>query len=157
MNYVSISVVCISSLVLAACTTAPVTSAPTAPAASAAKPAAAKPSNAAVEFPVEVEKRAKLRWDLLMQGKADASYSLLTSSSREAVTLEQYRPLRTQRWTGVQVTGKKCEADSCEVDIELTYDINKDLTGLKRALKETWLKAADGNWFYVFARRTGAN
>jgi hypothetical protein len=152
MNYVSISVVSISSLVLAACTTAPVTSAPTAPAASAAKP-----SNVAVEFPVEVEKRAKLRWDLLMQGKADASYRLLTASSREAVSFDQYRLIRTQRWTGVQVTGKKCEADSCEVDIELTYDINKDLTGLKRALKETWLKAADGNWFYVFARRTGAN
>jgi hypothetical protein len=100
-----------------------------------------------------VEERAQRRWDLMLAGRLEGAYDMLTATSREAVSLDQYRSgNRGTYWEKVVVTGKNCDGDVCEVELEMTYNL-RDITGLKRQLKESWVKS-DDQWYLIYVRKT---
>jgi uncharacterized protein YceK len=113
--------------------------------------AAGKPAGAAAAT-ATVEERAQQRWNLMLAGRLEAAYDMLTATSRQAVTLEEYRAgNKGTYWEGVVVQGKSCDGDVCEVDLEMTYSL-REIKGLKRPVKETWVKSGD-QWQMIYARR----
>ncbi len=135
-------------LLLAGCAAAPGGTRPDAPAADV--PAAAAPAG--------VEARAKLRWDLLIAGKADQAYDYLSPGYRTLKTREVYaadmsgRPVR---WTRAEVKGSECppEAGYCDVTVEVHFEMQSTLPGVGKLesfspIVERWIES-DGSWYFV--------
>ncbi len=99
---------------------------------------------------VGVEARAQQRWGHLLKGEYEKAYSLLSPTSRDSITLEQFKNRnKTTYWNSTKITGTKCDGDSCVVSVELVYDL-RDIKNLKKELIETWVKV-DSVWFMVYA------
>jgi hypothetical protein len=100
-----------------------------------------------------VKERSSARWEALIKGDKDAAYAYLSPSTRETLSLEQYRA-RPQaiNYTAVQVDKVDCDAETCEVALMLTYDFlpTKGTTrakGVSTYVKETWVLDKGQAWF----------
>jgi len=139
----------LAALALAACATAPA-------------PVPSRDEAPPAPFPSDVEGRAQARWDLLVSGHPDRAWDLLSPSSRELQTREQYAAVvgnRPVRWLGGEVIGKKCDGDSCTVAVKVRYkaEIPQSNAGPIESiayLDERWIRS-DGEWFLVPDKAAG--
>src|SRR5215470_2041920 len=70
-----------------------------------------------------VKERSSARWEALIKGDKDAAYTYLSPGTRQMMTLDQYRA-RPQviTYTAVQVEKVDCDAETCMVGLNVTYD-----------------------------------
>src|SRR5215470_14674822 len=70
-----------------------------------------------------VKERSSARWEALIKGDKDAAYTYLSPGTRQMMTLDQYRA-RPQAitYTAVQVEKVDCDAETCMVGLNVTYD-----------------------------------
>ena len=165
----ALAVACV--LALSACATtapAPETSETTpaaAPAPKASDTAAAATDGAPAApaaFPEDVEGRARVRWELLIAKDAGRAYDLLSPGARSQMTREQYAAAFTQRpveWVSAKPTGKKCDADTCTVTVEVRYkaEIPQSSAGEIEStaiLQERWIRTG-GEWLLVPQKALG--
>jgi hypothetical protein len=102
-----------------------------------------------------VEMRAQQRWDFLLKGEHEKAYSYLTATSRESVSIEQFKVRnKAAYWKSIKVKESQCDTSSCTVTLDMVYDL-RDVTGLKRELKEIWVNTG-ANWEMVYTARINA-
>jgi predicted small lipoprotein YifL len=121
----------------------------TAPTASA--PAAQAP----VDSASQVEARAKARWAMLIKGDLVGAHSMLSPASRSTTPIAAYIAQNSkggQYWRRADDVKAVCEADSCTVAVMLEYDLRDAVKGLKREVKETWVRD-EGQWWLVYTQR----
>jgi hypothetical protein len=95
-----------------------------------------------------VTERANARWQAMIKGDFQTAYDMMTDASRKAVTLERFRGRsRSAVFTDAKVQKVACEADSCKVDVFVTYDHPK-LKGVGFPATETWI-IERGTFWYV--------
>jgi hypothetical protein len=92
-----------------------------------------------------VKERSSSRWEALIRGDKDAAYTYLSPSTREMITLEQYRGrAQAVNFTAVEVEKVDCEAETCKVGLSVTYDYlpargATRTKGVKTYVQETWV------------------
>lgn len=102
-----------------------------------------------------IEARAKSRWASLIKGDLVAAYALLSPASRSATTISAFVTQNAKGpniWRGVGETKAQCGVDTCNVSVTLEYDLHADVKGLKREIKETWIRD-EGQWWLVYTQR----
>lgn len=101
---------------------------------------------------VAVRDQAQKRWDALRAGKVDEAYEFMSPGSRARMSLDRYRfSVPRGFWTAAQVQAVSCQADRCEVTVDVTYRFTprtREVEGHQK-LKEKWIKES-GDWWYVF-------
>lgn len=113
-------------------------------------------------FPDGVEERAQVRWDLLIAKQAARAWDLLSPGVRAASKREEYAAAFTHRpvsWLAAKVAGKKCDADSCTLQVEVRYkaEIPQSSAGPIEStayLQERWIRV-DGAWYLVPEKAPG--
>jgi hypothetical protein len=121
----------------------------------ATAPQAPTPATAPVDAARVVEERAKARWSALIKGDLPAAYAMLSPASRGAVTLTNFLAQHakgTLYWRKADQAKAECEAESCTVTVTLEYDLRDAVKGLKRDIKETWVRD-EGQWWLVYSQR----
>jgi len=94
-----------------------------------------------------VAARAKSRWDALIKLDVEGAYAFLSPASRETMPLDLYKAKhRVGMYRAVKVESVKCEADSCTVNLSLTYD-HKRFKGITTPLVEKWIITQGQAWF----------
>ena len=93
-----------------------------------------------------VTARVSARWDALIKGDLDAAYALLSPTSRETVTLAQFKA-RTRKggFREAKVESVDCSADVCLVKLRLTYDVRL-MKGVQTPIEETWIFEKGEPW-----------
>lgn len=104
-----------------------------------------------------VEDRAVKRWDLLIAGKADEAYELLTEGYRTTHPKDVYVAAKTHTaitWKAAKFSDKECESEEvCTVRILLTYSLTMH-AGMPKPVEastyesEKWIKSG-GEWFHL--------
>jgi hypothetical protein len=96
-----------------------------------------------------VRERAEARWQALTKDDIATAYDYLSPTTREVVSLEQYRAkVARRRFREAKVEGVECEAELCKVKIRLTFD-HPRMKGLVVPLEETWI-IERGQFWYVY-------
>jgi hypothetical protein len=96
-----------------------------------------------------VRERAIARWQALIGNDIPGAYGFLTPTTREVVSLDQYRA-KVARGTfrAAQIEGVECEAELCKAKVRLTYDRAR-MKGIQTPLEETWT-IEQGQFWYVY-------
>ena len=100
-----------------------------------------------------VKDRANARWAAMIKGDIDAAYAYLSPASRQSVSVEVFASRRgATKYTAATVESVSCEAESCKVEIKLTYDYpmqGKIMRGIQTPLTETWVFDKGNAWLVV--------
>ena len=100
-----------------------------------------------------VKERAGARWAAMMKGDIDGAYAFLSPASRQAVSPEALASrVGAAKYTAATVEWVSCEAESCKVQIKLTYDYpiqGKMMRGIQTPLTETWVFDKGNAWLVV--------
>ena len=94
-----------------------------------------------------VETRVHERWDALIKGDLQGSYSYLSPASRETMSFEQYQ--KVTRKTGfreAKIESIDCDADACKVKLMVTYD-HRLMKGVATPVEETWVFDKGTAWY----------
>jgi len=101
-----------------------------------------------------VKERAQARWQALIKGDLDAAYTYLSPGSKAATPIEAYkRQVRPGLWRAVKVDSAECEAELCNVKLQLTYDVPrgpmspKAMPGIETPISERWVIENGSAWF----------
>ena len=95
-----------------------------------------------------VTERSNARWQAMIKGDFQTAYGMMTDASRKSVTLEGFRGRsRSVVFKDAKVQKVSCEAESCKVDVFVTYDHPK-LKGVGFPATETWV-IEHGMFWYV--------
>ncbi len=102
-----------------------------------------------------VTERAKARWDALIAGDIEKSYTYLSEGYRIGMPLASYSAKRSQdpfKIISVYIREVNCQdVEVCNVSIALTIEATMQTVGKKQfpsILDEAWLKQGD-SWFHV--------
>lgn len=106
--------------------------------------------------PDSIDERSVERWNHLIAHEADKAYDYLSPGFRATKTREDYAAAMNNRpvqWKAVKFNSKSCDADSCNVQVDVTYAVNMpgavgkspDVTTTQ---SETWV-LADGAWYFL--------
>jgi hypothetical protein len=104
------------------------------------------------EAPADVKRdavaaRAKARWDALIKLDVAGAYDFLSPASRATMPLDLYKAKhKVGMYRAVKVDGVNCEADTCTVNLSLTYDY-KRFKGMTTPLVERWIITQGQAWF----------
>jgi hypothetical protein len=102
-----------------------------------------------------VDRRSVERWNYLIAHQAEKAYDDLTPGFRATQSRDAYASAMNTRpvqWKSVKFNGKKCDADRCKVQLDVTYSIN--LPGLGKPTEatssqnETWI-LVKGEWYFL--------
>ena len=100
-----------------------------------------------------VKERSSARWEALIRGDKDAAYTYLSPGTRQMMTLDQYRA-RPQviTFTAAQVEKVDCDAETCSVGLNVTYDYlpvkgTTRAKGVTTYVQETWVLENGQLWF----------
>lgn len=100
----------------------------------------------------QVSRLANQRWGYLIDGQWQKAYDMLTPGYRNLHDLREYQSQfkGAVQWRRAEVAQATCEAEKCDVRIELTvaspFARGKGDT-ISTFFTETWLKE-DGRWYY---------
>jgi hypothetical protein len=101
-----------------------------------------------------VRERSQARWQALIKGDLDAAYAYMSPASRAVTSIEAYRrQVRPGLWREVRIDSVECEAELCNVKLQLTYDIPrgpmspKAVTGIDTPVSERWVIENGSAWF----------
>jgi len=118
----------------------------------------AKAGEAQVKLdPASPEARAVRRWQLIIGGKLDEAYVLLSPGARSTRPKDQWVKETSQRpvsWSAVRYFDKVCESDDrCMVRLEVDYTAplahaRSGMMANSTSVTERWLKL-DGSWYFV--------
>ena len=106
-------------------------------------------SSPAEQKSASVRERAISRWQALIGNDIPRAYSFLTPTTREVMSLDQYR-VNVARGTFrvAQINSVTCEAELCKVKLRLTYDRAR-MKGIETPIEETWI-IEQGQFWYVY-------
>ena len=97
-----------------------------------------------------VKERAGARWAAMIKGDIDGAYAFLSPTSRQAVSPEALASrVGATKYRAATVESVTCEAESCKVEIQLTYDYpvqGKTMRGIQTPLTETWVFDKGNAW-----------
>jgi hypothetical protein len=94
-----------------------------------------------------VESRAQARWDALIKGNLEKSYSYLSPASRSTLTFEQYKGVtRKSGFRNARIDSIDCDAQACTVKLLVTYD-HKLMRGIQTPVEETWVFDKGQAWY----------
>jgi hypothetical protein len=94
-----------------------------------------------------VRERAEARWNALVQDDIPAAYRYLSPTTRDVLSLDQYRAKVARRtFREAKVDTVECEAELCKVKIKLTFDRPR-MKGMIVPLEETWIIERGQFWF----------
>ena len=94
-----------------------------------------------------VSARAKARWDHLIKGDLAGAYEYMSPASRATLPLDLYKAKhKVGIYRTVEVEAVKCEADTCTVNLRVTYDY-KRFKGVATPLVEKWVITQGQAWF----------
>ena len=98
-----------------------------------------------------VKERSQARWQALIKGDLNTAYTYLSPASKAATPLESYRrQIRPGMWREVKIDSVECEAELCNVQLQLTYDIARGRTSMKgivTPVSERWIIEDGAAWF----------
>lgn len=95
-----------------------------------------------------VWKRAQARWDALVARKLDDAYAFITPAGRSTMPVETYRGrVNPEFWRKVTVTKVVCEADACDVNVNIEFTVLN--MPLSNEVTEKWL-LVDGEWWFIY-------
>jgi len=93
-----------------------------------------------------VAARARARWDRLINRDVAGAYEFLSPASRATMPLDLYKAKhKVGLYKAVKVNDVKCEADTCTVDLSLTYDY-KRVKGVATPVREKWIITQGQAW-----------
>ena len=96
-----------------------------------------------------VAARAKARWDALIKLDVAGAYEFLSPASKATMPLDVYRAKhKLGLYREAKVDSVKCEADTCTVEVRLTYDY-KRFKGITTPVLEKWIITQGQAWFVV--------
>jgi hypothetical protein len=96
----------------------------------------------------QVMKRAQARWDALIARNLDLAYTFITPAGRSTMPVDTYRGrVNPQFWRKVAVAGAKCEADVCDVNLNIEFTVLE--MPLSNAVSEKWI-LVDGEWYFIY-------
>jgi hypothetical protein len=96
-----------------------------------------------------VRERAEARWQALIRDDIPAAYGYLSPTTRDVVSLDQYRAKVARRtFRDAKVEAVECEAELCKVKIKLTFDRPR-MKGMVTPLEEGWI-IERGQFWYVY-------
>jgi len=94
-----------------------------------------------------VKQRAVARWEALIKRDLDAAYEYYSAASRRAIPKSQAgASLRIVTFRSVVVEKASCEAETCKVELVVTYD-HKVMPGVPARITETWVIENGQAWF----------
>jgi hypothetical protein len=94
-----------------------------------------------------VESRAQARWDALIKGDLEKSYSYLSPASKSTLTFEQYKGVtRKSGFRNAKIDSIDCDAQACTVKLMVTYD-HKLMRGIRTPVEETWVFDKGQAWY----------
>jgi len=105
--------------------------------------------------PDNVDRRSVERWNYLIAHQAEKAYDYLTPGVRATRTRESYAGAMNTRpvqWKAAKFKDKECEADRCNVHVDVTYSVA--LPGVGKPTdststqSETWI-LVKGEWFFL--------
>jgi len=96
----------------------------------------------------QVRQRAQERIDFLLAGDLTTSMGYTTPAYRQASTRGRYgaRFAGAANWTSAEVESVACEAERCEVSVQISYQLPRPRIINTRSLDEVWIKV-DGQWY----------
>jgi hypothetical protein len=99
-----------------------------------------------------VAQRAKARWDRLIASDLAGAYEYMSPASRATTPLDLYKAKhKVGLYRSVKVDDVHCEADTCTVDLSLTYDYKgkgmKEPMEITTPLTEKWIISQGQAWF----------
>lgn len=105
--------------------------------------------------PDNVDRRAVERWNHLIAHQAEQAYDYLSPGYRATQTREKYASAMNNRavgWKSVKFKDKKCDADRCNVQLDVTYSIKLPGIGTPTestsVQNETWI-LVKGGWYFL--------
>ena len=105
--------------------------------------------------PDNVDRRAVGRWGYLIAHNAGKAYDYLSPGYRTTQTRENYAASMNNRpvkWKTAKFKDKKCDADRCKVDIDVTYSLVMPnvgkVTTAASVQSETWI-LVKGAWYFL--------
>lgn len=105
--------------------------------------------------PDNVDQRAVERWNYLITHQAEKAYDYLTPGFRATQTREDYASAMNNRpvqWKEVKFNRKKCDADRCEVYVDVGFAMKMPGAGKMvsstSTQSETWVRVGDG-WYFL--------
>lgn len=91
--------------------------------------------------------RSNARWQAMIKGDFQTAYDMMTDASRKAVTLERFRGRsRSVVFREAKVQKVSCDAESCKVEVFVTYDHPK-MKGVGFPATETWIIERGAFWY----------
>ena len=94
-----------------------------------------------------VRERAISRWQALIGNDIPAAYAFLSPTTREVVSLEQYRArVARASFRAAKINGVECQAEFCKVKIEITYDRAR-MKGIVTPAEENWILEQRQFWY----------
>jgi hypothetical protein len=99
-----------------------------------------------------VTERANARWQAIIRKDFDAAYEYLSPTSRQTVTRAGFKAIASRlQYKGVEIKEVACEAATCKVKLELTYDVpmRAQVQGVRTPLDESWV-IDNGQAWYVW-------
>ena len=94
-----------------------------------------------------VQSRVQARWDALIKGDLEKSYSYLSPASRSTLTFEQYKGVtRKSGFRNARIDSIDCDAQACTVKLLVTYD-HKLMRGIQTPVEETWVFDKGQAWY----------
>lgn len=96
----------------------------------------------------QVWQRAQERIDFLRAGDLTKSMEYTTPAYRQASSRGRYgaRFGGAANWTSADVASVSCEAERCDVSIQVSYQLPRPRITNTRALDEVWIRV-DGQWY----------
>ena len=92
--------------------------------------------------------RAQARWDALIARNLDLAYTFISPAGRSTMPVDVYRGrVNPQYWRKVTVTDAKCEADVCDVNLNIEFTVLE--MPLSNVVSEKWI-LADGEWYFIY-------
>ena len=105
--------------------------------------------------PDNVDRRSVERWNYLIAHQAEKAYDYLTPGFRATQPRNTYATAMNNRpvqWKSVHFNHKQCDADRCDVAVDVTYSILMPGVTIPSATvstqSETWI-VVDGNWYFL--------
>lgn len=104
-----------------------------------------------------IEKRAVERWNLIISHQPEKAYDLLSPGFRTTKARDVYAKEIINRpvtWESVKFVERKCEADTCQVTLELGIKVSVTAAQGSRPIEttvpviENWIKD-DGHWYFL--------
>lgn len=106
--------------------------------------------------PDNVDRRAVERWNYLASHEAEKAYDYLTPGYRATQTKADYAAAMNNRpvqWKGAKFKQKTCDAERCQVDMDVSYVLAAPGLGGKMlestsTQSEIWIYS-QGDWYFL--------